>query len=205
MFPSTCRTLPLKRLLTLGVLAGYACLGSGSAGAENFLTTEEALELAFPNCSVVRETVYLTDEQAETAQDLVGEAIEGRIVYPYRATCDGKFGGTAYFDNHRVRTLPETLMVVVAPDNTLRRIEILRFDEPSDYIPKEAWYAQFYGSALSPQLDLKRDIRPVTGATLTAGATTHAARRILAVHVTLDATRNLEEGSSSVEPAEELP
>jgi len=56
------------------------------------------------------------------------------------------------------------------------------FLEPPDYIPREAWYRQFEGRGLDPDLDLKRAIRPVTGATLTARATTSAVRRVLALH-----------------------
>ncbi|MDH3816392.1 MAG: hypothetical protein OEV48_17995 [Acidobacteriota bacterium] len=35
---------------------------------------------------------------------------------------------------------------------------------------------------MDDELALKRDIRPVTGATLTARATTEAVRRVLAIH-----------------------
>ncbi|MEO2094376.1 MAG: hypothetical protein ABGY71_09970, partial [bacterium] len=45
--------------------------------------------------------------------------------------------------------------------------------------------AQFKGKQLDHQLRLKRDIKAVTGASLTAKATTSSARRILALHLTL--------------------
>ena len=41
---------------------------------------------------------------------------------------------------------------------------------------------QYDGEKLDDDLSLKRDIRPVTGATLTARATTEAVRRVLAIH-----------------------
>jgi Na+-translocating ferredoxin:NAD+ oxidoreductase RnfG subunit len=76
-------------------------------------------------------------------------------------------------------------MVVVGPDGEVARIEILAFKEPPDYIPRDAWYEQFSGRELGPDLELKRAIRPVTGATLTARATTDAVRRVLALHEVL--------------------
>ena len=73
-------------------------------------------------------------------------------------------------------------MVVVAPDSTLRRVEVLAFGEPLDYIPADVFYAQYRGKRLDEKLHLKRGVRNVTGATLTAQATTDAARRTLALH-----------------------
>lgn len=164
-------------VLLLGIAA------PAPAPARVFLTVGEALELAFPGCRVERTTVYLTGEQLARARQLAGGAVESALVHPYVARCrDGEGGGVAYFDSHRVRTLPETLMVVVGPEDEVTRIEVLSFQEPPDYIPREAWYDQFTGRGLDPELELKRGIRAVTGATLTARATTDAVRRVLAVH-----------------------
>jgi Na+-translocating ferredoxin:NAD+ oxidoreductase RnfG subunit len=98
---------------------------------------------------------------------------------------DGQPVGYAYLDTHRVRTLPETLMVVLEPDGGVRRVEVVVFREPIEYIPRDSWYGQFEGERLSDELALKRDIRPVTGATLTARATTEAVRRVLAIHAVM--------------------
>lgn len=159
-----------------------AALASSPAGATVFLTVDEALETVFPGCRVERETLYLTDEQVAEARDRSGERLESSLVHPYVGWCRGRAAGVAYFDTHRVRTLPETLMVVVSPEGEVERIEILVFREPSEYIPRDAWYDQFDGRGLDAELDLKRGIRPVTGATLTARATTEAVRRVLALH-----------------------
>ena len=153
--------------------------------AKVFLTVEEALELAFPGCEIERRTVFLTEEQLERARKLAGVEIESALAYPYDATCGGEASGTAYLDKHRVRTMPEVLMVAVDAEGRVRRIEILDFSEPEDYIPRKVWYEQFDAHALAPELDLKREIRGVTGATLTARATTEAVRRVLALHQVL--------------------
>lgn len=147
-----------------------------------YLTVDEALELAFPGCEIERRTIFLTEAQLERARDLASVPIEGGIAYPYQAVCEGEPDGTAYLDTHRVRTLAETLMIVVDPAGAVRRIEMLAFREPEDYIPGERWYGQFLERRLDSALDLKRGIRGVTGATLTARATTQAVRRVLALH-----------------------
>lgn len=170
------------RLLAGALLAAALVVAAAPAGAKVFLSQDEALRLAFANCTVARKTVYLTAAQMAAASASAGTPVERALVVRYEATCAGAPGGVAYFDSHRVRTLPETLMVVVAPDETVRRLEVLSFSEPEDYLPRAAWYAQFVGSRLDRELALDRAVRPVTGATLTGRATMDAVRRVLAVH-----------------------
>jgi hypothetical protein len=153
-----------------------------AAAAKVFLTQEEALKLAFPGASIERRTVYLTEaEQAEAAK-LSGGPRPSALVVVYVATQDGRPAGAAYFDTHVVRTQPETLMIVVDPSGAITRLEVLSFSEPEEYMPRANWYAQFPGRPLSDELAVRRGIRAVSGATLTARATTEAARRVLAIH-----------------------
>lgn len=170
-----------SRVFVAGLVSAVSFAPS-AASAKVFLTTDEALRLAFPGCAVERRTTFLTEEQRRRAAELAGAAIDSGLVHSYEATCEGQPGGVAYFDVHRVRTLPEALMVVVDPGDRVRRIEVLSFQEPEDYLPKPVWYAQFVGRSLAPDLALKQDIRTIAGATLTARATTEAVRRVLAIH-----------------------
>ena len=157
--------------------------GFGSAGATVLLSVDEALALAFPDAAVVRETLFLTEEQRREAGEQSGVEIPGALITRYVASDrNGATVGFAYLDTHRVRTLPETLMVAVGADGRVARVEVVVFREPLEYMPREGWYRQFDGEALDDELAVKRGIRPVTGATLTARATTEAVRRVLAIH-----------------------
>lgn len=176
-----------RRNLKLVFLLGLAALAAGPLRAKVFLTTDEALRLAFPGCAVERRTVFLTPAQKAQVQQLAKGEVKSALVNPYHATCGGKDGGTAYFDAHVVRTLPETLMVVIDPQGKVRRLEVLSFAEPEDYLPPARWYGQFAGQGLGDDLALGRHIRNVTGASLTARATTEAVRRVLALHQVLAA------------------
>jgi hypothetical protein len=147
-----------------------------------FLTQEEALKLAFPGAVVERKSIFLTEAEVAEVARLSGGEKPSALAAAYVASRDRKVVGTAYFETHLVRTLAETLMVVVSPAGTIARIEVLSFSEPEEYLPKEHWYAQFPGKGLDDELSVKRGIRPVSGATLTARATTEAARRVLALH-----------------------
>jgi Na+-translocating ferredoxin:NAD+ oxidoreductase RnfG subunit len=151
-----------------------------------FLTREEALRLAFPDCTIDKVTVYLTKEQRKLAEELAKGKIERGVVRAYQASKKGQVVGTAYFDTHKVRTHKQVVMFTVDKTAALRRVELLSFAEPIEYIPRGKWYAQFIGKKLDDKLSLKRSIRGVTGATLTARATTSAARRVLALHKVLE-------------------
>lgn len=165
---------------------------SAAVDGKVFLTVEEALALAFEDCEVTRSTEYFNDERKQRVTDLAKQEFERGMLYPYSATKDGKLVGTAYIDKHRVRTLAESVMFVVGTDGRIARIELLSFGEPPEYIPNERWYAQLIGKPLDDELFLKKDIRNVTGATLTARATVDAARRVLAAHQVIEADRAAE-------------
>lgn len=171
-----------RRSLKLVFLLSLAAFAAGPLLAKVFLTVDEALHLAFPGCAVERRTVFLTAAQKARVKQLAKGEVKSALVNPYHATCDGKDGGTAYFDAHVVRTLPETLMVVIDPQGRIKRIEVLSFAEPEDYLPPARWYGQFTGQGLGDDLALGHHIRGVTGASLTARATTEAVRRVLALH-----------------------
>jgi hypothetical protein len=171
------RTRRFAALLVL-LLLGW----SGAASAKVFLTVDEALRLAFPGCEVARRTAYLTPEQVKRAKSLSGVEVPSALVPYQEARRNGQLVGTAYFDTNRVRTLPETLLVVVDPQGRVARLEVISFREPEEYMPRGAWYNQFLGHKLDRELELKTGIHPVSGATLTARATTSAVRRVLALH-----------------------
>jgi len=134
-----------------------------SANARVLMTQEQALASAFPaGVKVTRQTIFL----------------EHQLVIRYA----GSNGSYAYFDTHRVRTEPETVMVVVNAAGKIERVDILSFDEPTDYFPKRRWLDQLLGRKLDDDLSLNRAIRPISGASLTGRAIVNASRKILAIH-----------------------
>ena len=50
---------------------------------------------------------------------------------------------------------------------------------------REGWLDQFKGKSVDDQIRMKKNIDGITGATLTARATTQCARRIMAIHEVL--------------------
>jgi Na+-translocating ferredoxin:NAD+ oxidoreductase RnfG subunit len=149
------------------------------------LTQSEALRIAFPEpATIERRTAYLSERELEAARALAGPGVEVEqsVVTYYVGVRDDRPVGVAYFDAHRVRTLPEVVMIVVSPEGTVERVEVLKFSEPPEYRLPENWLRQLRGHALTDELALKRAIVNMTGATLSAQAITQATRRVLALH-----------------------
>lgn len=180
--------LPVLLLTALlAPVAGGGGVGLGPAGApaQEVVTQEEALRMAFPDADEVeRRTAFLGDSAMERAEELAAPAveIEEPVVTHYVARRGGTPLGVAYFDSHEVRTLPEVLMVVVTPEGEVARVEVLRFDEPREYRPPEEWLEEFRGKDLSSRISTSGSIVNITGATLTSRAVTRAVRRVLALH-----------------------
>lgn len=177
---------PVRLASAAWVFAALGLLADG-ASAQTFLTQEEALRLAFPPpAAVERETAFLDAEGLALARRLAGDAeLESGIVTYYVGRNGEQVLGYAYFDVHRVRTLPEVLMVVVTPAGAVDRVEVLKFSEPREYLAPERWLAQFEGRPLGPKLSTKGGIVNITGGTLTSRAVTRAVRRVLALHAVI--------------------
>ena len=174
------RRWPTRRWLAwVLILAGISSICQGKV----YLTQEEALRSAFPPpLQVERKTLFLDDAQAAGVERAAGSPLKGRVFSYYIGRNAQGVQGYAYFDTHLVRTLPETIMVLLGSDGSIRRVEVLSFSEPEDYLPRGPWLEQFTGRSLDDEMALRRGIHNLAGASLTAEAVTAACRRILALH-----------------------
>jgi hypothetical protein len=168
-----------------GLPALLALLLSGLAapiGAEVFHSRESALRLAFPAADSVsvRDLVLGAEQSAEIAARS-GATLESRLVTVYCGWNGGEREGWAFLDTHTVRTLPETLLLVLDPEGRIRATHLLAFHEPPEYRPGARWLGQFVGRGLDPELGIGRGIAGLGGSTLTARAVTASIRRLLAV------------------------
>ncbi len=161
-------------------------LSGGPAGAGVYLRPPEALRLAFPRARVVRRTVFLRPGQQDSLQARARVKLSGRIISYYPAFAGDSLVGAAFFDTRTVRTMPGTFMVVVDPDSTVSRVEVLSLHEPEDYRPPVRWLSLFTGRRLDDSLWPKRGIYNLGGATLSARAVTESVRLALALYGLVD-------------------
>ena len=174
----------LGRAVLLVGIALAAIAGPGRAA--ELLGVGEALTRAFPAPAVTsRQTLYLDERQAEEIARAAGSELPTRVITCYEARSGADAGalviGWACLDTHVVRTLPETLMVVVDTDLEIRHVDVLAFKEPRDYLLPRRWLDQLRGQRLDEELALKRGLHVMSGATISARSATRAARRVLAL------------------------
>ncbi|UCH84064.1 MAG: FMN-binding protein [Candidatus Latescibacterota bacterium] len=149
--------------------------------AEVFHSKESALRLAFPDADTVdKREIFLSSEQVEEVERLARVQVPSRLVTVYIGRKSGSPLGYAFIETHQVRTLPETILIVLEPDGRVRDIYMLAFHEPPEYGPPDRWLGQFQGRLLDDDLSLRGEVAGIAGATLTATAITAALRKTLA-------------------------
>lgn len=147
-----------------------------------YMTRDEALKLAFPRADrVEKKTVFLTEEEARKIESISKTGLDSKLYIVYVGKEGGETLGYAVIDTHLLRTVTETIMVLIKPDGTLRQVEILAFFEPPDYMPPDSWMGLFRGKKLAPSLQVGRAIPNITGATITSNSMASSVRRIMAV------------------------
>lgn len=169
-----------KLILPLCIAAG--ALISLPAESKTLERADVALQRLFPKSSIKRMSTALSKDEQARLSDLLGTEFKQGLVTYFKVTTTDKDCIYAYLDAHRVRTLPETLMISVCRKGIIQSVDVLVFREPHDYIPKRAWYEQLNNKDAGADLRLNRDIHGVSGATLTARATVNATRKMLSIH-----------------------
>lgn len=165
----------------LGVAAACATVAVPAA-AEVYMTRAEALALAFPGARLEARSFAPAEAVRRAVRERARMREVPKLVNAHLAWRGDTLAGAAFFDARTVRTMPGVFMVAVAPDTTLARIEVLAFHEPPDYRPPARWLSLFRRRRLDDRLWPRRDIRNLSGATLSAQAVTESARLALACY-----------------------
>ena len=165
------------------LVAAFLAASGSALALPVYSSREQALARAFPPPAVTeRKTYFLTDAERERASRLAKAKVDSSLVVAYVGRGPKGLVGTAYFDTHTVRTMPETILVTIQPDGNVGGVEVVAFGEPEDYLPRPRWLRLFGGRRLDADLAVGRGLAHVTGATLTTRAIAEAVRRVLAIH-----------------------
>ncbi len=145
-------------------------------------TPEAVVASQWPTAVLRPQTIYLTEPEADAIGDQAGTPLDSRVIHVQQVVVDGQEVATLYFDRHKVRTLPETLVIAVSPEGKVLWVEVLVFQEPQNYLPRPGWLKLFAGHTDPKELTYRKNIDGITGATLTGRAVTNAVKRALAIH-----------------------
>jgi hypothetical protein len=151
------------------------------AYAEVFYAKDEALERAFPGAEeVLTHTFVLTATDLAAVAERAKVPVDLHLFTFFEGRKNGESMGYAAIDNEIVRTLPQTFMVVVNPDGSIRTTFVLAFHEPLEYLPPEGWLKQFDGRRGGG--DPTENISGILGSTLSVQSITIGVRRVLALY-----------------------
>lgn len=172
------------------VAAAWSASWSPPAAARVLIDRDRALAQAFGADATIRaRTVFLSPEAARSAEQAAGAKLASPRIVRHEAWRGDSLLGTGYVESHRVRTMNETVLVVVTPAGRVGAVEILAFDEPDDYRAPPRWLDTFTGKSLSKDLKPGRLVPHLGGSTLTARAVASAVRRALALHAAIGPAR----------------
>ena len=99
----------------------------------------------------------------------------------YRVSRDGALLGFAQVRNVKGKDQPITFLVATDSADALRDIDILVYREPyGGEVAYEPWRKQFRGKTAAAPLQIGKDIRNISGATISSNSVTRAVRQALA-------------------------
>ena len=119
------------------------------------------------------ERIYGTGAQVDTVH------VDSATVY--RVSRAGALLGFAQVRNVKGKELPITYLVATDSADALRDIDILVYREPhGGEVAYDSWRKQFRGKTISAPLQVDKDIRNISGATISSNAVTRSVRQALA-------------------------
>lgn len=152
---------------------------AGPAFATVYLTIEQAQSLLFPTATFEPLHVTLTNEQVKEIERASGVHVLNKQLRVWRASTGGWFIADEVVGKH------EFIPFAVALDEQggVKGIEILEYREAyGDQIRNPNWRQQFVGRQPGARLRLEKDIRNISGATLSCKHVTDGVNRLLATY-----------------------
>lgn len=146
------------------------------ARADVFLTEEQAAAVLFPGETLTDATVTLTDAQRKRIASESGVRVREATVRARRAAG----GGWLIFDHVIGKHEFIDFALALNRDGTVQAVEIMAYRETYGHEVRNAkWREQFVGKSADDPLQLDRDIRNISGATLSSYNVTQGVRRLL--------------------------
>lgn len=149
------------------------------AHATVYLTVEQAQKLLFPDAEFVADNRAITPEQERAIERASGVSVRNRTLNVWRVSTGGWFIVDQVIGRHD--NIPYA--IGLEADGSVRGIEILEYRESyGGQVREPLWRAQFIGKRNGAALALNRDIKNISGATLSCRHIADGVKRLLATH-----------------------
>jgi Na+-transporting NADH:ubiquinone oxidoreductase subunit NqrC len=166
-----------RNLIWMAPVAAIVCPTPGYA--TTYLTVGQAQEAIFPGAALTPAPVVLTDAQRKAIESASGVRVRNREQQVWKVSGGGWFILDQVLGKHEFITWALGLLA----DGSVKQIEILDYRETyGSEIRDERWRAQFVGKTSRSELKLDKDVKNISGATLSCRHITDGVKRLLAFH-----------------------
>jgi FMN-binding domain len=156
-----------------------SALVAPSTFAVQYLTVDQAQRVIFPGKSFTAASVNLTAAQRKAIQQASGVRVLRDEQQVWRVTGGGWFIVDEVVGKHEFITYA----VGLNAHGSVKQIEVMDYRETyGGEIRNENWRAQFVGKTSQSELKLDRDIKNISGATLSCRHITDGVKRLLAFY-----------------------
>lgn len=167
--------------------AWYAVLPAlaapASAAATVYFTIPAAQRAMFPGAQMVDRSIPLSDAQRKAIARAAGAPGYDRTQRVWEARTGGKRAGWFIVDRVIGKHEYITYALALGPDGAVRGLEILDYRESyGGQVRNANWRRQFVGKRAGQSLRLDRDIKNISGATLSSRHVTDGVRRLLVTY-----------------------
>ena len=150
---------------------------STSVYATTYLTVEQAQQAIFPGAQLTEDPVTLTDAQRRQIEAASGVRVVSPTVRAWRVAGGGVFIVDEVIGKHDLITYA----IGIDAAGGLKQLEVMTYRENYGYeIRGAGWRRQFVGKTAADAPQLARDIKIISGATLSCTHVTEGVRRLLA-------------------------
>jgi len=159
------------------LVGGAALVASTSGYATDYLTVQQAQTSLAPGAAFAPVEVHLTPEQRKDIERASGVRVGREPISAWKSA-----DGIWFFVDHVIGKHEFIAYAcAVGPTGAVLGIEILTYRETyGGEIRNTKWRAQFVGKTKQDPLRLDRDIRNISGATLSCRHVTDGVKRLLA-------------------------
>ena len=164
-----------RNLIRMLPLAAVAL--APQAHATVYLTVEQAQSAMFPHDRLTPASRQLTPAEFEAIKKAAGVAPLSNQLQAWRAADGGWFIVDRVVGKHEFITYA----VALTAQGAVRDVEILEYKETyGGEVRNAAWREQFVGKRFGSPLQLGKDIKNISGATLSSRHVTDGVRRLVA-------------------------
>lgn len=167
----------LRRTFLKGLVATAASLALPIqvSFAKTYLSIEQAQKILWPTQKLTPAPLTLTEDQAELIEDLSDIRVRNLNLNTWRSEDGGWFIVDQVIGKHE----NIDLAVAISAEGKVMGLEVLTYRETyGDQIMHPKWRAQFHGKDSSEFLKLDKQIKNISGATLSCRHVTDGINRL---------------------------